>query len=72
MSNKSVLIVDDDASLVRVMEHHLREAGYLVRVARNGKEALLVQRSSPAPIIFTDLKMPELDGLTFIKEIREF
>jgi two-component system NtrC family response regulator len=70
--SKTILIVDDDASLVRVMEHHLIEAGYIVKTARNGREGLLSHRNTPSAAIFTDLRMPEMDGIAFINEIRNF
>ena len=72
MKSKSILIVDDDMSLVRVMKHHLSEAGYDVTTAANGREGLEIHRRDPSSIIFTDLKMPEIDGVTFINEIRSF
>jgi DNA-binding NtrC family response regulator len=72
MKSKSILIVDDDTSLVRVMKHHLSEAGYDVTTAANGREGLEIHRRDPSSIIFTDLKMPEIDGITFINEIRSF
>lgn len=72
MKSKSILIVDDDTSLVRVMKHHLSEAGYDVTTASNGREGLEIHRRDPSSIIFTDLKMPEIDGVTFINEIRGF
>jgi DNA-binding NtrC family response regulator len=72
MSSKgNLLIVDDDTSLLRVMEHHLIEAGYSVKTARDGKQGLEIHRATPSSVIFTDLKMQEMDGLIFIKAIRE-
>lgn len=72
MSNKKVLIVDDDVSLLRVMEHHLDEAGFTVSTCKNGKEALEKQQVSPSQIIFTDINMPEMSGLEFLQSLREF
>lgn len=72
MENKTILIVDDDTSLIRVMEHHLTEAGYIVKTARNGRDGLAIHRSSQSNAIFTDMKMPEMDGIKFINEIRSF
>jgi DNA-binding NtrC family response regulator len=70
-NRKNILIVDDDTSLLRVMEHHLIEAGYAVKTARDGKHGLEVHQETPSSVIFTDLKMQEMDGITFIKAIRE-
>jgi two-component system NtrC family response regulator len=72
MKIKNVLIVDDDASLLRVMEHHLTEAGYSVKTARNGKLGIEIHHTTPASVIFTDIKMPEMDGIAFTHSIREF
>jgi two-component system NtrC family response regulator len=70
-NKRNILIVDDDTSLLRVMEHHLIEAGYSVKTARDGKQGLEVHLETPSSVIFTDLKMPQMDGITFIKAIRE-
>lgn len=70
MKGKNILLVDDDPSLLRVMEHHLTEAGYCVNVAKNGHEGLQLHRTNPAAAVFTDLKMPEIGGLDFINRIR--
>ncbi|NLD98396.1 MAG: sigma-54-dependent Fis family transcriptional regulator [Fibrobacter sp.] len=70
--NKNLLIVDDDSSLVRVMQHHLTTAGYIVKTAQNGIEGIELHKIFKAAVIFTDIKMPEMGGLDFVKEIREF
>lgn len=72
MSNNRILIVDDDVSLVRVMKYHLVENGYEVHTALNGQNALELYRSLNFSAIFTDLHMQEMDGLTFIREVRSF
>ena len=72
MKQNSILLVDDDASLLRVMEHHLKEAGYSVTVVTNGREGIAEHKRKPADAIFTDLKMPEMSGIDFISSIREF
>ena len=72
MSSTKILLVDDDTSLLRVMEHHLIEAGFHVKTAGNGREGLEKQKEDPSSVIFTDLKMPEMDGIDFINSLHEF
>ncbi|TME94394.1 MAG: response regulator [Chloroflexi bacterium] len=67
----SVLIVDD-ALTVRELERSILErAGYAVRVAANGREALELLRREPADLVLTDVEMPLLDGLGLTETIRK-
>ena len=69
MINKTILLVDDDASLRRVLAHHLTEAGYQVLTAANGKEGLDVFTQEQVEMVITDIKMPELSGLDLMRRI---
>lgn len=69
MTNKTILLVDDDASLRRVLAHHLSEAGYQVLTAANGKEGLDVFTSQQVEMVITDIQMPELNGLELMRRI---
>ena len=69
MTNKTILLVDDDASLRRVLAHHLSEAGYQVLTAANGKEGLDVFTSQQVEMVITDIQMPELSGLELMRRI---
>ena len=69
MTNKTILLVDDDASLRRVLAHHLSEAGYQVLTAANGKEGLEVFTSQQVEMVITDIQMPELSGLELMRRI---
>ncbi len=66
----TVLIIDDDPSLLRVMSRTLAEAGLAVVEARNGVEGLEAVRSRHPTLIVLDIFMPEKDGLEAIREIR--
>lgn len=68
-NNKTILLVDDDASLRRVLAHHLTEAGYQVLTAANGKEGLEVFTSQQVEMVITDIQMPELSGLELMRRI---
>lgn len=63
----SILIIEDDATLNQAYEMILRTAGYAVRTAFDGEEALRLAVHEEPDIIFLDLRMPTLDGIGFLK-----
>ncbi|WND02546.1 EAL domain-containing response regulator [Temperatibacter marinus] len=70
MSNEqSILVVDDSSTYRDIVAHELRQEGYLVSTARNGKKALDILKTEQFNFIITDLDMPEVDGYGLIKEI---
>ncbi len=69
---KTALVVDDSKAILSLMRNVLNIAGYNVITASDGKEGLsLLQSDKPVDIIITDLNMPNMDGITFIWEIRK-
>ena len=67
-----ILIVDDEALLVKGIRFNLQNEGYEVITGSNGLEALeLVQNQNP-DLVILDVMMPEMDGLTACTKIREF
>ncbi len=72
----SVLIVDDSATLRASVKFSLSEAGYAVEEAVDGRDALrklqeLQTRGSQVSLIISDINMPNMDGITFIKEAKQ-
>ncbi|MGD8781796.1 MAG: response regulator [Ignavibacteria bacterium] len=67
---KTILTVDDSPSIRQMVNFTLKEAGYDVIEASNGKEALNKIEQHDFNMIFTDLNMPVMDGLELIKEVR--
>lgn len=65
-----VLVVEADASLRIALRLTLVALGYETRGAVNGREAVALQRQSPADILITDLIVPEQDGMETIQEFR--
>jgi len=64
-----VLVVDDEESLRHMLSLALSKAGYAVWTASSGEEALeVIRRSEPFDFCLTDVRMPGMDGLTFIGE----
>jgi two-component system response regulator AtoC len=66
----SVLVVDDDANLARVIRTLLRSEGYIVLTAGDGEEALGILSQQSVNAIVTDLRMPRMDGRQFYREVR--
>ncbi len=64
----AILIVEDEEKLRRVMGLHLSSAGYQVKAAGSAEEALKL--AADADLILTDLKLPGMDGLAFLEQIR--
>jgi diguanylate cyclase (GGDEF)-like protein len=67
----SILVVDDDRSILMVLEHLLRGLGHRVTAAQDGKAALAKAVSLRPQIIISDWIMPGLDGVTLCKALRE-
>jgi len=68
---KKVLLVDDSRTLLMSMEGVFRKAGWEVRTAGGGEEALAALATYRPDLVITDLNMPGMDGITLIKRIRQ-
>ena len=64
---KTVLVVDDKASLRRLVREYLTEQGYRVVTAENGQNALYAARQEKPDLILLDIMMPEMDGYEFMR-----
>ncbi len=67
----TILIIDDDTSLRRVLEYNLQEAGYAVATATSGEEGLRLFGEVEPALVITDMKMPGMDGMQVLKSIKE-
>ncbi len=66
------LVVDDSSTMRRIIKNALSRLGYTdIEEAANGAEALEVFEKGGIDLILTDWNMPEMDGLTFVKKVRE-
>ncbi len=70
-SIKTILAVDDEPNMLRLLEISLRQAGYQPLTAKDGREALEVIRTQSVDCVISDLHMPRMDGLQLLKEIRQ-
>lgn len=71
MNNHSVLIVDDEPSIVISLEYLLTEAGYDVHIARDGQQALDAARALHPRLVLLDVMMPVMNGFEVCRRIRD-
>jgi CheY-like chemotaxis protein len=69
--NGSILIVDDDADLRDTLLMLLKQSGFDVRTAANGRAALEQVNAERPSLILLDLMMPEMNGWQFIEHVRQ-
>lgn len=70
-STPTILIADDEAAIVYIVENKLAKAGYRVVVARNGLDALRLAVKHRPALAITDLNMPIMNGMAFSVALRE-
>jgi two-component system chemotaxis response regulator CheY len=73
MTEVRTLIVDDSTVMRKIVERALRQAGLdsmLVHEAGSGVEGLEVLRAKPVDLILSDINMPSMDGLEFLRQLR--
>jgi len=68
---KTIMIVDDSASLRQVVSIALKGAGYDTMEACDGKDALAKLGGKKVNLIISDVNMPNMDGITFVKELKK-
>ncbi len=68
---ENILFVDDEESILEIAVEFFKHKGYQVIAARNGLEALEILKQSKVDCCFTDINMPEMDGLELAEQIRE-
>ncbi len=70
-NNRSVLVIDDEAHIRRVIGLKFKNQGYRVTTAVNGEEGLDLIRSQKPDIVITDIMMPKLDGKALCERVNE-
>lgn len=68
---KTVLIVDDSASLRQVVSITLKGAGYDVVEGADGRDALTKLNGQKVHLVVSDVNMPNMDGITFVQEMKK-
>jgi len=68
--SRTALVVDDSPTMRKLVAAVMTEMGLEVREAGDGQEALRALEDTSVQLIITDLNMPVMDGLTFIRQVR--
>jgi DNA-binding response OmpR family regulator len=68
---ESLLVVDDDPFIARLLEIELKAAGYDVRVASDGEQALAAAQERPPQLVLADVMMPNMDGFELTRRLRQ-
>jgi len=71
MSNKKILIVDDESDILDFLSFNLSSAGYDVKTASNGEEGIRIANEFEPNLILLDMMMPEMDGIETCEKIQE-
>ena len=66
-----ILVVDDDADIVDLLQYNLQKSGYHVRTADNGADALVVAKEFLPDLVLLDIMLPKLDGVEVGRRLRE-
>ena len=72
MSGSTVLIVDDERTLARAIKAFLVESGYEAEVAGDAEQALRLLETMRPDVVFSDVRLPGMDGIDLLRRIREF
>lgn len=72
MNNAEILIVEDEADLAQLIADYLLRDGFAVSIEGNGAAALAQLRQKQPDLLLLDLMLPELDGLSLLRELRKF
>jgi len=62
--------VDDDSHLITLLQFNLEDEGYLVKSAKDGKQALNIMKKDKIDLIITDMMMPGMDGLELCRRVK--
>ncbi len=71
VEDQKILIVDDDPSIVDLLNQFFQRVGFMCKTAADGQEAIDLLEKSPFTIVVTDLIMPRVDGLELLKKVKE-
>lgn len=69
---ETILIIDDEVQIRRLLEITLSSNGYMISEAANGKDGLIAAATHPPALIILDLGLPDSDGIDILKKLREW
>lgn len=71
MSQQTILVVDDEQDLLDLIEYNLRQEGFNVLKAENGKDGIQIARGHMPDLVLLDIMMPQMDGIEVCDRMRE-
>ena len=71
MAKETILIVEDEKSILKLVKYNLEKAGFEAIAAKNGEEALKILSGRQIDLAIVDVMLPGVDGLTVCKHIRQ-
>ena len=70
-NEKKILFVEDEETILHMLEQVFSDAGYVVRVAKNAEEAIEILRQESVMVMFFDLHLPGMNGIELCEEVRK-
>jgi two-component system response regulator AtoC len=67
----SILVIDDDESIVETLDLYLTEEGYTVRTALTGTDGLNQYVQEPSDVVILDIRLPDVDGFSVLEDLKE-
>lgn len=71
MSEKTILVADDETHILHVVSLKLRNAGFIVHTAHDGQEALELAQQEKPDLLITDYHMPQLSGIELCQRLKQ-
>jgi two-component system, OmpR family, alkaline phosphatase synthesis response regulator PhoP len=71
MSERTILVADDESHILHVVSLKLKNAGYRVLTARDGQEALEMAQQEKPDLLITDYHMPQLSGIELCRRLKQ-
>ena len=71
MSERTILVADDESHILHVVSLKLRNAGYRVLTARDGQEALEIAQQQHPDLLITDYHMPQMNGIELCHKLKQ-
>lgn len=69
--SKSILLIEDEAALLRIVKSYFEKEGFTVYTAKDGLDGIMLFKDHPVDIVCSDIMMPKVDGFEVARKIRE-